>query len=944
MSRDYKDTVFLPQTSFAMKANLAQRENDFLEFWNRIEIYKKLREQSKDKKKFILHFGPPYANGNLHIGHAVSYILKDVVNKTYQMAGYNAPLVPGWDCHGLPTELKVEENYKKHGLKKEEVPTLEYIQACRDFAQKWINVQLEELKRFGLIADFKNHYATMNFASEAKIVAELYKFVMNGGLYRGLKPVLWSVVERTALAEAEVEYKDHTSDTVFVAFKVAKTNLEILKNAYAVIWTTTPWTLPGNRAIAYGSDYTYEIIEVLKGTELIPNGYKLLIAKDLVTEVVNALQIEDYGIVGEVKGSDLEGTICQHPWHGKGYDFAVPLLPGAHVTTDAGTGLVHTAPAHGMEDFVLCQEFNITVPEPVQGDGTYAPDVPLFSGQHIFKIAPVILEELQKVKALLKHDKLVHSYPHSWRSKAPLIYRATSQWFISMDKNDLKKKALDAIEKVEWYPAQGKNRISAMIQNRPDWCLSRQRTWGVPIAIFVDKKTKEPLRDLEVMERITKQIEKEGISAWHAYDSAFFLGEKYNAEDYEKINDILDVWFESACTNAFVLEARDDLKWPADIYFEGSDQHRGWFHTSLLEACGTKGTPPYQKVLTHGFVLDEKGFKMSKSVGNTVSPNDVINTMGADMLRLWAACSDYTDDVRIGKEILKHIEDIYRRLRNTLRYLLGALNSFDAKCMVDYEQMPDLEKWVLLRLKEIEGEHSKLFKTYDFAAFYNEIHNFCTNDLSAFYFDIRKDRLYCDAENSNERLATLTVMYQVFDRLVKWLAPVLSFTAEEAWHAFNKIDTKTTNNDLSIHLETFSESPRQWENPSLAARIDELRQIRKLLTGALELERSSRTIGSSLQAKVIIYINSDWGHRLDNVDWAEFAISSQTLIVHAQVPTNAFTLEEVKGIGVVVELAEGNKCARCWKILPEVGSQKNEDLCKRCDDVINSTECVAGCV
>lgn len=938
MSRDYKNTVFLPQTAFAMKANLAQRENDFLEFWNRIEIFTKLRAQSANKKKFVLHFGPPYANGHLHIGHALSYILKDVLNKTYQMSGYDAPLVPGWDCHGLPTELKVEENYRSHGLKKEEVPVLEYIQACRDFAQKWIDVQASELARFGLIADLKNHYKTMNFTSESKIVSELYKFLMNGGLYRGLKPVLWSVVEKTALAEAEVEYKDHTSDTVFVGFKIAKTDIEILKNSYAVIWTTTPWTLPGNRAIAYGNDHTYAVIEVIKGTDLIPNGHKLLIAKDLVTEVVNNLGIEDYALNGEVKGNALKGAICNHPWHGKGYDFEVPLLPGEHVTTDAGTGLVHTAPAHGMEDFIVAQEFNISIPETVQNDGTYASDVPLFAGQHIFKIAPFVIEELRKSGALLKNDKLLHSYPHSWRSKAPLIYRATSQWFISMDKNDLKKKAIDAIETVEWYPSMGQNRISAMIQNRPDWCLSRQRTWGVPIAIFVDKQTKEPLKDLDVCNRIITQIEKEGISAWHAYDSSFFLGSKYNPENYEKITDILDVWFESACTNAFVLEARPDLKWPADIYFEGSDQHRGWFHTSLLHSCGTRGKPPYNKVITHGFVLDEKGHKMSKSVGNTVSPNDVINTMGADMLRLWVACSDYTDDVRIGKEILKHIEDIYRRLRNTLRYLLGALNDFDVNASVAYEDMPDLEKWVLHRLKELDSEHSKVFKTYDFAAFYNEIHSFCTSDLSAFYFDIRKDCLYCDAENSNNRLSALTVMHQVFEKLVKWLAPVLSFTAEEAWHTFKKVDTKTTNKPISIHLETYSEIPRQWENPSLASRFEELRQIRRLLTGALELERASKTIGSSLQAKVIIYINSEWGNRLDNVDWAEFAIASQTVIAHAQVPTNAFTLDDVKGVGAVVELAEGNKCSRCWKILPEVGQQTHEDLCKRCDTVINECE------
>ena len=931
MTKDYKDTVFLPKTDFAMKANLAIREKDFLEFWKKIDLYGTLRQQSKDLKKFILHWGPPYANGNLHIGHALSYTLKDIINKTYQMAGYNAPLIPGWDCHGLPIELKVEEQYRAKGQRKEDINIFEYIESCRAYANQWIDTQSEEFQRLGIIADWKNPYITMAFKSEAKIVAELGKFLMNGGLYRGLKPVMWSVVEKTALAEAEVEYHDHTSDAIFVAFPIVTPSVETLKNAHAVIWTTTPWTLPGNRAIAYGAEHNYSVIEVSSGTELIAAGMRLLIAKDLIPQVTTSLEISDYRIIGHVNGETLSGTICNHPWHGLGYDFPVPMVPGEHVTTDAGTGLVHTAPGHGIEDFSVGQEFGIEVPETVQGDGIYYPHVPMFAGKHIFKIGAEVIEKLVQVNALLKANKLVHSYPHSWRSKTPLIYRATSQWFISMDINDLRQKAMQEINNVEWFPTQGKNRISAMVGNRPDWCLSRQRTWGVPITVFTNKNTGEVLRDETVHQRIVDSIAAEGISAWHKYDSAHFLGNSYNANDFEKATDILDVWFDSACTHTFILENNQDMSWPADMYFEGSDQHRGWFQTSLLHSCGTRGRAPYKQVLTHGFVLDEKGYKMSKSQGNGVEPQQLISTLGADMIRLWVSSTDYTDDVRIGKEILKHNEDVYRRLRNTLRYLLGALSGYDTANDVAYDELPSLERWVLHRLKNIEKNHQRLFKTYDFADFYNELHSFCTSDLSAFYFDIRKDTLYCDGPNNLQRKSALTVMNHVFNHLVRWLAPVLSFTAEEAWHAYQKSENPT-----SIHTHLFLESPRIWDNPSIASRWESLRDIRRVLTGALEVERAARTIGSSLQAKLIMYVGKEWADTLASTDWAELAITSQCIIVRAQMPANAFTLEEVKGIGAVVEIAEGQKCDRCWKTLPEVGESNQNSLCKRCDEVINA--------
>ena len=670
MKVDYKNTVFLPKTDFAMKANLATREPEFLEQWNNIDLYATLRRQSKDRKKFILHFGPPYANGHIHIGHALTETLKDIVNKTYQMLGYDAPMVPGWDCHGLPIEWKIEESYRDAGLNKDDVDLLEFRAECRTFAAKWVDVQKEEFKRLGIIPDWKAPYSTMDFKTEARIIEQLGKFLLNGSLYQGQKPVMWSVVEKTALAEAEVEYNDHTSDSIYVAFPITKTPLPILKNCAAVIWTTTPWTLPGNRAIAYGDDIEYSVLKMDKHQN------PVLIATDLVTDFLSQLEIETYELLGTLKGNTLSGVVCAHPLHGHGYDFPVPFLPGDHVTTEAGTGLVHTAPGHGLEDFELGEKFDIEVPLTVGDDGRYYDSVPEFAGVHIFKANPKVIEAIEKKGLLLHTTKIIHSYPHSWRSKAPLIYRTTAQWFISMDKSDLRSNALKAIEQVSWVPTQGKNRIRSMDESRPDWCLSRQRAWGTPMTLFIHKQTREVLRDAEVHARIVDAVAIEGGDTWYTSEASRFLGSKYNADDYEKVTDILDVWFDSGCSHEFVLKDREELTWPADLYLEGSDQHRGWFQTSLLEACGTIGEAPYRQVLTHGFTLDEKGHKMSKSQGNTVAPTTVINSLGADILRLWVVSVDYTEDHRIGNEILKYQEDIYRRFRNTLRYLLGALEGF----------------------------------------------------------------------------------------------------------------------------------------------------------------------------------------------------------------------------------------------------------------------------
>jgi isoleucyl-tRNA synthetase len=918
---DYKNTVFLPKTDFPMKAGLAKREPEFLAYWSKIDLYKKLREQSKGREKFILHFGPPYANGHIHIGHALSEILKDVVNKFYQMLGYDAPMVPGWDCHGLPIEWKIEESYRAAGLNKDEVPVLEFREECRAFAEKWIGVQKEEFKRLGILADWENPYSTMKFETEALIIEELGKFLLNGSLYKGLKPVLWSVVEKTALAEAEVEYKDHTSDSIYVAFPIIQTTKDILAGAHAVIWTTTPWTLPGNRAIAYGDDINYVVLDVPSLSK------KLVLAKDLLESFLKTLEISEHTILGVLPGKALSGTICAHPLRDKGYEFNVPLLPGDHVTTEAGTGLVHTAPGHGLEDFEVGQRYALEIPETVADDGRYYDHVPLFAGIHIFKANGKVMEALTEAGALLHATKLIHSYPHSWRSKAPLIYRTTAQWFVSMGINDLRKKALHAIDQVVWHPAQGKNRIKSMVENRPDWCLSRQRAWGTPMTLFTHKKTGEVLRDPAVHARIVETVKTQGGDIWYTADNATFLGSHYNPDDYEKVTDILDVWFDSGCSHIFTLKYHPNTTWPADLYLEGSDQHRGWFQASLLHSCGTTGTAPYRQVLTHGFVLDQNGYKMSKSQGNVVAPSSIIDTLGADMLRLWVVSADYSEDMRIGKDIMKHQEDIYRRLRNTLRYLLGALDGFEEPERLPFDQMPSLEKWVLHRLAELDLKLRQSAKDFDFMSFYSDLHTFCSVDLSAFYFDIRKDCLYCDAPSSLKRRATRTVMDHIFNCLVHWLAPALSFTAEEAW--LTRYGQETEN---SIHLQTFPTIPVEWYDASLDNYWTQIRQVRSVITGALEVERAAKTIGSSLQAHVAVYVSADIANMLKGIDLAELAITSSASLIVAQKPASAFELESVDNVGVVVNIAEGQKCVRCWKVLPEVLNSET-DICHRCHEV-----------
>ena len=822
-ARDYRDTVFLPTTAFPMRGDLPKKEPQILARWERMGLWDRLRAASAGRQKFILHDGPPYANGNLHIGTALNKILKDVVNRTRQMAGYDADYIPGWDCHGLPIEWQIEEQHRKAGKNapKDDIPVLQFRAECRAYAQHWLEVQAREFRRLGVEGDFANRYATMDFASEAAIAGEISKFLLNGALYRGLRPVMWSPVEKTALAEAEIEYHDHTSTTIWVRFPVLRSPRSELAGASVVIWTTTPWTMPGNRAIAAGADIDYALVHVddVAAASLAHAGERLLIALPLLPGVLEAARIATHHIVRLYKGVELEGTICGHPLRGRGYDHETPVLLADFVTTEQGTGFVHIAPGHGDDDFVLGRAHGLEIPETVGDDGTFNAWVPLFAGQHVYRAADPVCKALTEAGGLLARGKLVHSYPHSWRSKAPLIYRATPQWFIRMDGPErIRENALAALDATHFVPDQGRNRIGSMVAGRPDWCISRQRSWGVPIPVFVDKRTGEPLRDPAVIARVVEAFAAQGADAWYSSPPARFLGDERDPDAYEQVMDIVDVWFESGCTHAFVLEARG-LPWPADLYLEGSDQHRGWFQSSLLEAVGTRGRAPFKAVLTHGFVMDEQGRKMSKSLGNVTAPEEVTAKYGADILRLWVMNSDTTEDMRIGPEILKQQSELYRRLRNTLRWLLGSLDGFTEAERVPEAAMPELERWVLHRLTEFDALIRRATETYDWTGVYPALHAFCATDLSAFYFDVRKDAIYCDRPDSLRRRASRTVLDHLHRCLTIWLAPVLCFTAEEAWSA-------RFGEDESVHLQTYPAMPESWSDPRLGARWEAIRERR----------------------------------------------------------------------------------------------------------------------
>jgi len=906
-----KDSLQLPKTAFSMKANLPSKEPGILEKWEKNKMYEKLRKISKGREKFVLHDGPPYANGHIHMGTALNKILKDMVTRFHQMQGKDSIYVPGWDCHGLPIEWKIEELYKKNKKNKDEVPIKDFRSECRDFAKKWIEIQTKEFKRLGVVGDFDNYYSTMSFNGEAQIVRELGKFLLDKSLYQGFKPVLWSTVEKTALADAEVEYKDHTSNTIYAAFKIKKTDKDFLKDANIVIWTTTPWTIPANKALAFNSSLDYSLIEI-EGLDNFKEK-KIVIAKELIKSVTESCGLEKFKVIKNFKGSELNKTICSHPFLKLGYDYDVPMFDARFVTLEQGTGIVHCAPSHGVDDFNLCLKNNIESKYTVDDSGYYTKEIPYFEKTHVFKADPIVIDNLREQKKLLKNDKLQHSYPHSWRSKAPLIYRATPQWFISMEINSLRKKALKAINETDFYPVKGKERLLSMIEGRPDWCVSRQRVWGVPLPIFINKKTKEPLRDKKVIDRIADIYEKEGSDCWFTEKSKRFLGDNYSEKDFDKLNDIVEVWFDSGSTHSFVLEQRKDLKWPADMYLEGSDQHRGWFHSSLLESCGTRGKAPFESILSHGFVVDGKGMKMSKSAGNVILPEDILKNYGADILRAWVCASDYAEDLRIDKTILAQHAESYRKIRNTFRFILGNIkDNFEPQNINDVEikDFPELERYILNRLFFVDQSIKENLKNYNFHKIYKELLNFCTLDLSSFYFDIRKDTLYCDSLESTKRKACIKVLNIVLECLLKWFAPIFVFTTDEIFSLINKTDD-------TIHEKTFVKIPETWKDLKLDNKWKDLFKIKQEANVAIEEKRANKEIGSSLEAEIEIFVNTNEYNLLDGLDLAEYFITSK-----AQKFKNK---KKEEGIKILVKKSNGTKCPRCWKII--------QNKCNRCDEV-----------
>ena len=901
-----KTDINLPKTKFSMKANLPTKEPSIIDFWKNMDLYNQIRKISKGKEKFVLHDGPPYANGNIHMGTALNKILKDIIIKFHQMSGSDAVYVPGWDCHGLPIEWKIEEQYKKNKKNKNDVPIIEFRKECRDFAAKWINVHKDQFQRLGVIGDWENYYSTMSFPAEAQIVRELGKFLKQGSLYKGYKPVLWSTVEKTALADAEVEYQDHKSDTIYTSFKVIKSKNKKLISSDVIIWTTTPWTIPANKALAYNPGLKYLSLKIEDDGDF--KNRNIIVAEALLETVISENKIKKFKKNFNFLGNELEGTICQHPFNKIGFDYEIPMLEANFVTTEQGSGIVHCAPSHGPDDFNLCLKNNIKAVETVDDDGKYTDHIPEFKGLHIFKANKVVIEKLEEQKNLLSSGELLHSYPHSWRSKAPLVHRATPQWFISMESHDLRKIALKALDNTIFYPSKGRERIKSMIETRPDWCVSRQRVWGVPLPIFVSKKTKEVLIDDEVFENIADIYEKEGSDCWFGDDVQRFLGKNYKAEDYEKSNDIVEVWFDSGSTHSFVLEKRDDLKWPASMYLEGSDQHRGWFHSSLLESCGTRGRAPFESILSHGFVVDGKGLKMSKSLGNVILPEDILKKYGADILRIWVAASDYAEDLRIDHSILDQHAESYRKIRNTFRYILGNLNdNYEKVDFANFEiiKMPELEQFMLNKIFNLNNSFKNNFDKYNFHNLYKEILNFCTVDLSAFYFDIRKDTLYCDPIDSDKRKFTILFLNILLEILLKWFAPILSFTTEEIYTLVSK------NNSKSIHLEQFPDIPSGWSNNTLEEKWEKLITIRNACNISIEEKRSSKEIGSSLEANLEINLNKNFTEIVKGTDFSELCITSGAEIKFG----------DIENIKVQTNKAEGNKCPVCWKITKETCSR-----------------------
>ena len=989
---DYKDTLNLPETDFPMRAGLPTREPAWLEKWAKMGVYDRLRDKAEGRKPFTLHDGPPYANGHLHIGHALNKILKDMVVRSQQMMGRDARYIPGWDCHGLPIEWKIEEQYRAKGKNKDEVDVVDFRQECRKFAEGWIDIQRDEFKRLGITGTWDKPYLTMDFRAERIIAEEFQKFLMTGTLYQGSKPVMWSPVEKTALAEAEVEYHDKESHTIWVKFRVTDFDmpdmdrageeenvdagadvirtLEKMRStfmgAYVVIWTTTPWTIPSNKAVVFGDDISYGLYEITGRPEecWARIGDRYILADKLAGEVMRRARLDDgmYRRLCDVTSHQLAAMALAHPLAGADggngeWDDPRDFRAADFVTEDEGTGFVHCAPSHGMEEYELYRDLGMleqVITYNVMDDGGFRADLPFFGGTYILdrkgkegNANTAVINKLIETGGLLARGKIKHSYPHSWRSKAPVIYRNTPQWFAAIDRpvgdgqdtygTTIRQRALTSIDQlVTWTPQTGRNRLYSMIEARPDWVLSRQRAWGVPLTCFVKKGAMPTdsdylLRDETVNARVLEAFEAEGADAWYKPGAKErFLGNDYDPSEWDQVFDILDVWFDSGSTHAFVLRDREDGSEDglADLYLEGTDQHRGWFHSSMLQSCGTQGRAPYRGVLTHGFTLDEKGNKMSKSLGNTVAPEDVTKQYGADILRLWVAQADYTADLRIGPEILKGVADSYRRLRNTMRFLLGALSHFEESDRVEPADMPELERYVLHRLAELDEMVRDGYTGYDFQGVFQQLFNFCTVELSAFYFDVRKDVLYCDGDTARRRAAR-TVMDLLFHRLTTWLAPVLVFTMEDVW-----LD-RFPGEDSSIHLQDIPETPASWKDEALAAKWVKVRRARRAVTAALEVQRTDKVIGASLEAAPVVHIDdAEMLEALKSVSFDDLCITSAISLTGDPAPAEAFRLPEVAGVGVVFEKAEGEKCQRCWKILPDVGTHQHPGTCQRCDDAL----------
>ncbi len=922
----YKDTLLLPQTDFPMKANLSKKEPEMLKAWEEKDIYKKIVEDRKGRKKFVLHDGPPYANGHIHMGHVLNKLLKDIIVKSKTMLGYQSPYVPGWDCHGLPIEHNIEKELGKS--KKDAMSKSEFRKLCRDYAKKYIEIQKDEFKRLGVFGDWENPYLTMRYQYEADTLRELGKFVEKGLVYKQKKPVYWCSSCKTALALAEVEYQDDESNSIYVKFDFISylggdDKIFLGKAISAIIWTTTPWTIPANLAVCVNPEFDYAFVQV-KEREV------YLVASDLVEPLMEKFGIENYEVIKTVKGKELEGNILAHPL----YDRESPIIVGDHVTLDAGTGLVHTAPGHGEEDYAVGMKYHLPIYSPVDDNGVFEPNIEFFGGMKIWEANPKVISILKEKGMLVKEEKIVHSYPHCWRCKSPIIFRSTEQWFISIDKDKLRDRAMDAIDKTKWIPSWGRNRIYSMMETRPDWCISRQRAWGVPIALFKCKKCGSVQYNKELIDRVADKMEKEGADVWFEHDAEYFLPEGYKCQcgssEFEKETDILDVWFDSGVSHAAVLERREELKWPADMYLEGSDQHRGWFHSSLLESVGTRNRAPYDSVLTHGFVVDSKGRKMSKSLGNVIAPEKIIKKYGAELLRLWASATDYKDDVRLSDEIMTRLVDNYRKIRNTIRFLLGNLNGFDESKALDYKDMEEIDRWVLAETEILKEKIRKAYEDYDFHVIYRNMANYCITVLSSFYLDILKDRLYCEKPNSNKRLSAQTAMNEILKVIVFYMAPILSFTAEEAYSYMNLKNKKD-----SVHMEEFVELNSEYKNSELVEKWKVLRSLKEVTDKTLELARSKKLIGNSLEADIYVEFENEVLNSIDDKELADICIVSHFYKGRVEEFLEEYYDEEKK-IKVFVTKASGDKCERCWKYDESVGNNEiKEQVCSRCYGVIH---------